>query len=114
MDDVLLEGVAAGATSWVAGTANALPKECVSLFNHAIQGNYDQAFHLYQSIMPLMRLNAVPKFVQMTKLLQQAVGQGNTFVRPPRLEVVGEELEAALEIVHTTLSRLAAINSTNN
>jgi 4-hydroxy-tetrahydrodipicolinate synthase len=84
MDDILVEGVAAGATSWVAGTANALPKESVALFNYAIQREDDQAFRLYKWMMPLMRLNAAPKFVQMTKLMQQAVGWGNTFVRPPR------------------------------
>jgi dihydrodipicolinate synthase/N-acetylneuraminate lyase len=83
MDDVLVEGITAGATCWVAGTANALPQECVALFNYAIQGDYDRAFHLYKWIMPLMRLNAVPKFVQMTKLMQSVVGWGNSTVRPP-------------------------------
>lgn len=105
MDDVLVEGIAAGATSWVAGTANALPQESVALFNSAIQGDYDQAFHLYKWIMPLMRLNAVPKFVQMTKLMQSAVGWGNTVVRPPRLELAGFELQTALDIIKTALSQ---------
>lgn len=105
MDDVLVEGIAAGATCWVAGTANALPLECVTLFNYARQGDYDRAFHLYKWIMPLMRLNAVPKFVQMTKLMQSVVGWGNTTVRPPRLELEGTELHAALNIVKTVLSQ---------
>jgi 4-hydroxy-tetrahydrodipicolinate synthase len=104
MDDILVEGVAAGATSWVAGTANALPKESVALFNYAIQKEDDQAFRLYKWMMPLMRLNADPKFVQMTKLMQQAVGWGNTFVRPPRLELTGLELQTSLDIIKTALS----------
>jgi 4-hydroxy-tetrahydrodipicolinate synthase len=104
MDDVLVEGIAAGATSWVAGTANALPKESVTLFNYAIQGDYNKAFHLYRWMLPLMRLNAVPKFVQMTKLMQQSVGWGNTAVRPPRLELDGSELEEALNIIKRTLA----------
>jgi 1-pyrroline-4-hydroxy-2-carboxylate deaminase len=105
MDDVLVEGIAAGAVCWVAGTANALPTECVALFNYAIQQDYDKAFHLYKWIMPLMRLNAVPKFVQMTKLMQSVVGWGNTTVRPPRLELEGSELQTALNIIKTALSQ---------
>lgn len=105
MDNVLVEGIAAGAIGWVAGTANALPTECVALFNYAIQGDCDKAFHLYKWIMPLMRLNAVPKFVQMTKLMQSVVGWGNTTVRPPRLELEGTELQTALNIIKTALSQ---------
>jgi len=106
MDDVLLEGIAAGATCWVAGTANALPTECLALFNYAIQGNYEQAFNLYKWILPLMRLNAVPKFVQMTKLMQAVVGWGNPTVRPPRLELQGEELEEAQSLIKTALKNI--------
>jgi len=51
-----------------------------------------------------MRLNAVPKFVQMTKLMQEAVGWGNTTVRPPRLELEGSKLEEALNIIKTALA----------
>lgn len=112
MDDVLVEGVAAGATSWVAGTANALPRESVLLFNYAIQGNDDKAFNLYKWMMPLMRLNAVPKFVQMTKLMQETVGRGNTVVRPPRLELEGTELQTALDIIKTALSQRPEILKT--
>lgn len=104
MDDISLEGITAGSTSWVSGTANALPTECVALFNYAIQGNYDQAFHLYKWILPLLRLNTVPKYVQVTKLLQKIVSWGNTIVRPPRLEVEGSELEEALNTINTTLA----------
>lgn len=104
MDDVLVEGIAAGATSWVSGTANAFPKESVALFNYAIQNNNEQAFKLYTWLLPLMRLNAVPKFVQMTKLMQQVVGRGNTAVRPPRLELTDVELQTALNMIKSTLS----------
>ncbi|WP_424097696.1 dihydrodipicolinate synthase family protein [Moorena producens] len=104
MDDVLVEGIAAGATGWVAGTANALPAECVALFNDAINGHYEKAFPVYKWIMPLMKLNAVPKFVQVTKLMQMLVGWGNTTVRPPRLELEGSELEEAIKIIKTTLA----------
>ena len=35
----------------------------------------------------------MPKFVQLIKLVQAEVGMGTTRVRPPRLELVGSELE---------------------
>ena len=35
VDDVLVEGVAAGATGWIAGLVNAFPRESVELFNLA-------------------------------------------------------------------------------
>lgn len=104
MDDVLLEGICAGATAWVAGTANALPQESVALFNYAMEHDQARAFQLYQWMMPLMQLNAVPKFVQMTKLMQAATGFGNTFVRPPRLEVTSLERQKAIDTIQNVLS----------
>lgn len=104
MDDVLLEGISAGATAWVAGTANALPKESVALFNHAIAKDYEQALQLYQWMMPLMQLNAVPKFVQMTKLMQKIIGTGDTTVRPPRLDLTESEHQMATHTIQTVLS----------
>jgi hypothetical protein len=47
--------------------------------------------------------DTVPKFVQLIKLVQQQVGMGNARVRPPRLELVGTELEEALAIIRQAL-----------
>src|SRR5512140_634588 len=35
VDDVIVEGIAAGAVGWIAGLANALPRESADLFNYA-------------------------------------------------------------------------------
>lgn len=104
MDDVLLAGIGAGAVGWVAGTANMLPQECVALFDAALRGDRELAFKLYQWLLPLMRMNAVPKFVQMTKLMQTVVNRGHPTVRPPRLELAGEELQTALDVINITLA----------
>jgi hypothetical protein len=48
-------------------------------------------------------MDTVPKFIQLIKLVQEEVGEGSTRVRPPRLEIVGEELNAARAIIHQAL-----------
>ena len=99
VDDCIVEGIAAGATCWIAGLVSAFPKESVDLFNYATQGKTDEARVLYEWFLPLLRLDTVPKFVQLIKLVQEKVGWGSTRVRPPRLELVGEELAETLRII---------------
>jgi 4-hydroxy-tetrahydrodipicolinate synthase len=104
VDDAIVEGVVMGAVGWIAGLVNALPAESVALFNYAMERNADKALALYKWFLPLLRMDTVPKFVQLIKLVQQEVGMGNTRVRPPRLELTGAELEDALSVIRTTLS----------
>jgi dihydrodipicolinate synthase/N-acetylneuraminate lyase len=103
VDDLILEGFEAGATGWVAGLANALPDESVALFQHAASGRRAEAFELYRWFLPLLRLDTSPKFVQLIKLVQAEVGRGSARVRPPRLELEGEERARMLEMIRTTL-----------
>ncbi len=104
VDDAIVEGIAVGAVGWIAGLVNALPRESVELFNYAIDGQREQAITLYNWFLPLLRMDTVPKFVQLIKLVQQEVGMGNARVRPPRLELVGDELEEALKVIRHALS----------
>jgi len=104
VDDAIVEGVVMGAVGWIAGLVNALPEESVALFNYAMERNREKAMALYKWFLPLLRMDTVPKFVQLIKLVQQEVGMGNTRVRPPRLELTGAELEDALKIIRHTLS----------
>jgi 4-hydroxy-tetrahydrodipicolinate synthase len=104
LDDVIVEGINAGATGWIAGLVNALPKESIDLFNFAMNGEKDKTFELYRWFLPLLRLDTVPKFVQLIKLVQEKVNMGNVRVRPPRLEIVGAELDATLEIINEAFS----------
>jgi len=104
MDDALLEGVAMGARGWIAGLVNALPDESVLLFEHAMAGRQDEARKLYDWFLPLLRLDTVPKFVQLIKLVQEVVGRGSARVRPPRLELAGEELDAVTALIDKALT----------
>jgi 4-hydroxy-tetrahydrodipicolinate synthase len=48
-------------------------------------------------------MDTVPKFVQLIKLAQSEVGVGNSRVRPPRLQLVGEELNEARNVIRQAL-----------
>jgi 1-pyrroline-4-hydroxy-2-carboxylate deaminase len=104
VDDAIVEAIPVGAVGWIAGLVNAFPKESVDLFNYAISGEHEKAFTLYRWFLPLLRMDTVPKFVQLIKLVQQEVGMGNARVRPPRLEVVGSELAEAQKIIQDALN----------
>jgi 4-hydroxy-tetrahydrodipicolinate synthase len=105
VDDVILEGVQAGAEGWIAGLADALPAESVRLFELARDGRIDEARELYDWFLPLLRLDTVPKFVQLIKLVQVETGLGSEPVRPPRLPLVDPERAEVLTLIRDTLAR---------
>ena len=104
VDDAIVEGIAAGAKGWVAGLVNAFPRESVVLFNAALTGDAKKAFEIYRWFLPLLRMDTVPKFVQLIKLVQEEMSVGSARVRAPRMELVGAELEAARRILKTALA----------
>lgn len=99
MDDLIVEGIAMGAEGWIAGVVNAFPEESVRLFEQARRGGYAEARALYEWSLPLLRMDTVPKFVQLIKLMQERAGLGSERVRAPRLVVEGAERAAALAVI---------------
>ncbi|MFO0580868.1 MAG: dihydrodipicolinate synthase family protein [Anaeromyxobacter sp.] len=104
VDDLIVEGIAAGAVGWIAGLVNALPEESVRLFDLARAGKHAEADALYRWFLPLLRLDVVPKFVQLIKLTQEVAGLGSERVRPPRLPIAGAEREAVLAMIRERLA----------
>ena len=104
VDDLIVEGVRAGARGWVAGLVNAFPRESVALFESALQGNAAKTAKLYHWFLPLLRMDAVNKFVQLIKLVQQQTGTGNERVRPPRCVLTGSERTTALAALRRALA----------
>ncbi|MCC6670688.1 MAG: dihydrodipicolinate synthase family protein [Planctomycetes bacterium] len=104
LDDMVTEGVEAGARGWVAGLANALPGESVRLFELALAGRREEAFALYRWFLPLLRMDTVPEFVQLIKLVQHEVGMGGEHVRRPRLPLEGPARDAALATIRAALA----------
>lgn len=103
VDDCLLEGVAVGAQFWIAGLVNAFPKESVKLYELAMAGKSEEAFAIYRWFLPLLRMDTVPKFVQLIKLVQQEMGWGHERVRGPRLVMAGAEREQCLRELRIAL-----------
>jgi 4-hydroxy-tetrahydrodipicolinate synthase len=99
MDDAIVEGLAMGAVGWIAGLVNAYPQESVRLFELAQSGGPAASAALYSWFLPLLRLDTVPKFVQLIKLAQEVVGLGSERVRAPRLVLEGAERAAALAVI---------------
>ena len=104
VDDALVEAVDAGATGWIAGLVNAFPAESVALHALAMKGRKEEALALYRWFLPLLRMDTVPRFVQLIKLVQECVGRGSARVRPPRLEVEGDERKQALAVIEHALA----------
>jgi dihydrodipicolinate synthase/N-acetylneuraminate lyase len=112
VDDAIVEGIAAGAVGWVAGLVNAFPAESVALFDAARAGRWDEAFALYRWFLPLLRMDTVPKFIQLIKQVQQETGTGDARVRPPRLQVTGSELEDTRKKLQVVLNHRPNVRST--
>ena len=112
VDDAIVEGVAAGAVGWVAGLVNAFPAESVALFDDTTSGKVEEAFALYRWFLPLLRMDTVPKFVQLIHQVQQETGTGNARVRPPRLQLTGAELKETRDQVQKALRNRPVVRST--
>jgi dihydrodipicolinate synthase/N-acetylneuraminate lyase len=104
VDDAIVEALEMGADGWIAGLVNAFPKESVDLFNLTIRGEKQKALGLYRWFLPLLRMDTVPKFVQLIKLAQAEVGVGSDRVRPPRLAMEGAELAASRKTIAAALA----------
>ena len=76
----------------------------MALFEAAERGDKATASASYRWFLPLLRMDTVPKFVQLIKLVQQEVKMGHERVRPPRLVLTGHEREEALATLKHALA----------
>ena len=95
MDDVVVESVAA---------VNAFPEESVRLFWLAQSAPSAELESLYRWFLPLLRLDTVPKFVQLVKQVQEECGGPSARVRPPRLALVGAERDEVIALTRSSLA----------
>lgn len=92
-DDTLVEAVFMGATGWIAGFANAFPRQSVELFELASAQRWPEAIERYLAFLPLLRWDADPRFVQAIKLAQEEAGWYGGPVRLPRLALPAADAE---------------------
>jgi 4-hydroxy-tetrahydrodipicolinate synthase len=81
-DDLALESALMGATGWIGGFTGALPREALRVFELGRLGDLAAAVPLYRAMLPLLRWDSTPRFVEAIK---HAIGlQGLTGGGPPR------------------------------
>ena len=110
MDDMILESIPMGAQGWIAGLVNAFPVESVRVLEAGLAGRWPEARRIYEWFLPLLRLDTVPKFVQLIKLVQQEVGRGSEIVRPPRLTLTGTEREQTIALIRERIGSRPAVS----
>jgi 4-hydroxy-tetrahydrodipicolinate synthase len=110
VDDLVLESAALGATCWVSGMANAVPKESVELLDLAVAGDYERARKLYRALIDLFHLDTHVKLVQYIKLAENITAGYSEIVKAPRLKLEGEERQKVVAIVEKTLADLRALS----
>jgi 1-pyrroline-4-hydroxy-2-carboxylate deaminase len=104
VDDLIVEGIKAGATGWIAGLANAFPKESVELFRLASTQQHEELWKLYRWFLPLLRLDTIVKFVQAIKFVQEEAAAGFALTRPPRLALTEDERTQVRRILKKALA----------
>ena len=103
VDDLVVESAALGIDGWVSGLTDVFPEESVVLWKLLQSGRFAEARGLYRWFTPLLHLDTKIKLVQYIKIGQQLVGLGSEKVRPPRLELEGDERAQIIGLYETAL-----------
>jgi 4-hydroxy-tetrahydrodipicolinate synthase len=99
VDTIAMEELLMGACGWVGGLVGAFPAETVAIFKLVKAGRIEEALEIHRWFLPLLELDLHPKLVQYIKLAEAEVGLGTEYVRAPRLQLIGKEREAVLEVI---------------
>ncbi len=103
VDDLVMESAVLGIAGWVSGLTDVFPEESVVLWDLLQNGRFAEARSIYRWFTPLLHLDTKIKLVQYIKIGQQIVGLGSEKVRPPRLELDGEERARIIAMYETAL-----------
>ncbi|MGC8787127.1 MAG: 4-hydroxy-tetrahydrodipicolinate synthase [Anaerolineae bacterium] len=99
-DNLALEMFAMGVPGWVAAPANAIPKQCVRLYELAVEKkDFAQAKELYFKMLPFFTALESGQFVQYVKASLEILGHPIGSPRKPLLRPSEEEIEQLREIL---------------
>lgn len=104
VDTICLESLFLGADGLVAGLVDAFPRETVAMYNHASNGEIEEAVTIFRWFLPLLELDIHPKLIQYIKLAATAEGICTPYVRAPRLPLIGEEADRIQKIIIDSIS----------
>jgi 1-pyrroline-4-hydroxy-2-carboxylate deaminase len=102
-DDTFVEAMLLGATGWIAGLVNAMPAQSVRLYELCARGDFTAAARMYLTMLPALRWDADPRFVQAIKLAQEEAGRYGGPVRLPRLPLSPDEATEVRAAVRAAL-----------
>ncbi|WP_372629270.1 dihydrodipicolinate synthase family protein [Cohnella sp.] len=105
VDDLAMEGPLFGATGWISGVSNALPKEGAELFKLAREGKLEEASKLYKHLLPLFHFDANPQLVQSIKYMMELAGFPVGPARPPRLRLPEADYQAIKKAYEYAVNR---------
>ena len=108
-DDTLVEAMLLGATGWIAGYVNAFPAASARLYELCAAGDYRAAMDLYRVLLPALRWDADPRFVQAIKLAQEEAGRYGGPVRLPRLPLPADEDAEARAVARACVRASASV-----
>ena len=101
-DNLALEMFAIGVPGWVAAPANAIPKQCVQLYELAVvKKDLEKARELYFKMLPYFTALESGQFVQYVKASLEILGHSIGVPRRPLLRPSEEEIEHLKEILAT-------------
>lgn len=109
IDDLGMEGGLVGATGWIAGFANAMPKESIRLFQLAREGKAKEALDIYSAVLPLFHFDANPRLVQYIKYGMELIGRPVGPSRPPRLPLSEKDKQEVRAAYEYALERLQMV-----
>ena len=104
-DDTFVEAMLLGASGWIAGLANAFPAESVRLYELCAERRFDEALEIYLPMLPILRWDADPRFIQAIKLAMDEVGWYGGPVRLPRLALPPDDVAQLRAEVRAFLAR---------
>lgn len=105
-DDLVLESLLVGATGWISVAGNIAPRLATDLFNSVQMEDYEKAWELYDSLLPLCNfLEGSGKYVQIVKRAMDLQGLAGGPSRKPRLGLTEEE-DAKLKGLLANLNHL--------
>jgi 4-hydroxy-tetrahydrodipicolinate synthase len=99
-DNLSLEMFAVGVQGWVAAPANAIPEQCVQLYElAAVKKDLEQARELYFKILPYFNALESGQYVQYVKASLEILGKPIGAPRKPLLRPTEEEYRRLEEIL---------------
>ena len=91
-EDLAVESLLVGATGWISVSGNIAPRLVTDLYNAVQQDDLDQAWELYDRLLPLCEfLEGSGKYVQISKRAMELKGWAGGPCRRPRLPLTAEE-----------------------